>query len=228
MRYTRYDFKKKNNDHVFFICVIIIFILSFFIGTGIFKLIFAGSEFKTKTSSVKTKAESNAVTQNNSKYFIVQCGVHEKQENAQATLSKLSTIGNPFIVQEGKYYKIIYGIVSEKNYSSVEKLIKSNNIDVSRTAISLDNNDECGAEIRKITDAYLEIISKLKNKDIKDIQTKSIKTWCKKLEKVNQNDSNYAVLKEFEEYTSKFPDKLDKNYIKNLSLFLYNELKKIK
>lgn len=228
MRYTRYDFKKKNNDHVFFVCVIIIFILSFFIGTGIFKLIFMNQGIKASGDSLSAETKSSTPAQSDSKYFIIQCGVNEKQENAQAAFSKLSAIANPFIVHEGKYYKVIYGVVNEKNYSSSEKLLKSNNIDMSRTPIYLSNDDECTAEIRRITDAYLEIVDKLSTKDIKDIQTKSIKQWCKKLEKVNESDKNYAVLKEFEDYTNKFPDKIDKNYIKNLNLFLYNELKKIK
>ena len=224
MRSTRYNLKKKNDDHVFFTCVIIIFILSFFIGTGIFKLIFANEGSKVKSSSLKSQTQSNAVAQNTSKYFIIQCGVNAKQENAQALLSKLSTIGNPFIVQEGKYYKVIYGVVNEKDYSGAEKLIKSNSIDLSRTTISLDNDDECSTEIRKIIDAYLEIINRLSTKDVKDIQTKSVKQWCQNLEKVNESNNNYAVLKEFMAYTSKFPDKIDKTYIKNLNLFLYNEL----
>ncbi|MFL0252360.1 hypothetical protein ACJDT4_18275 [Clostridium neuense] len=228
MRYTRYDFKKKSNDHVFFACVIIIFILSFFIGTGIFKLIFMNQGIKVKGDSLSAKTKNSAVAQSDSKYFIIQCGVNEKQENAQTVFSKLSTIGNPFIVHEGKYYKVIYGIVNEKNYSNSEKLLKNNSIDMSRTPISLSNDDECTSEIRKITDAYLEIVDKLSAKDIKDIQTKSIKQWCQSLEKVNKSDKNYAVLKELMDYTNKFPDRIDKGYIKNLNLFLYNELKKLK
>lgn len=228
MRYTRYDFKKKNNDHVFFICVIIIFLLSFFIGTGIFKLIFGGAGLKAKSSSVEVKTGDKAASQGSSKYFIVQCGVLEKQENAQAVLSKISSIGNPFIVQDGKYYKVIYGIVNEKSYSNVEKLIKSNNVDISRTAVSLSNDDDCSVQIRKIIDAYLEIVNKLAASGVKDIQTKSIKSWCQKLASVGKSNNNYAVLKEFKDYTSKFPDKIDKTYIKNLNLFLYKELKKIK
>lgn len=224
MRYTRYDFKKKNNDHVFFICVIIIFLLSFFIGTGIFKLVFGGSLLKGKSSSAQIKSGDKAVSQSSSKYFIVQCGVLEKPENAQAVLSKISSMGNPFIVQEGKYYKVIYGIVSEKNYAGAEKLLKSNNIDMSRKAISL-SNDDCDTEIRKITDAYLEIVSKLSSNDI---QTQKLKEWCQKLGNVDKNCSNYAVLNELKNYTNKFPNKIDKSYIKNLNLFLYNELKKIK
>lgn len=224
MRYTRYDFKKKNNDHVFFICVIIIFLLSFFIGTGVFKLIFGGNGLKEKSSSTQMKAGDKAASQSHFKYFVVQCGVLEKEENAQAILSKISSIGNPFIVKDGKYYKVIYGIVSEKDYAGSEKLLKSNNIDMSRKDISLGDN-ECDTEIRKIIDAYLEIVSKLQSNEI---QTKKLKEWCQKLDKVDKSYNNYAVLNEFKNYTNKVPDKIDKNYIKNLNLFLYDELKKIK
>lgn len=224
MRYTRYDFKKKNNDHVFFICVIIIFLLSFFIGTGIFKLIFGGTGLKVKSSDAQIKPGDKVAAQTKSNYFIIQCGVLEKQENAQAVLSKISSSANPFIVKEGKYYKVVYGIVSEKNYASAEKLLKSNNIDMSRKAISLSNED-CDTEIRKIIDAYLEIISKLPNNEI---QTSKLKTWCKKLGTVDKNCNNYAVLNELKNYTNKLPNKINKSYIKNLNLFLYGELKKIK
>lgn len=224
MRYTRYDFKKKNNDHAFFICVIIIFLLSFFIGTGVFKLIFGGTGLKEKSSSDQIKAGDKIASQSSTKYFIVQCGVLEKEENAEAILSKISSIGNPFIVKEDKYYKVIYGIVSEKNYAGAEKVLKSNNVDMSRKAISLSNND-CDTEIRKITDAYLEIVSKLQSNEI---QTKKLKEWCQKLGKVDKSCNNYAVLNEFKNYTNKFPNKIDKGYIKNLNLFLYDELKKIK
>lgn len=208
----------------FFICVIIIFLLSFFIGTGVFKLIFGGTGLNEKSSNAQIKSGDKVVQESSSKYFVVQCGVLEKEENAQAVLSKISSMGNPFIVKEGKYYKVIYGIVSEKNYAGAEKLLKSNNVDMSRKAISL-SNDDCDTEIRKITDAYLEIISKLSSNEI---QTKKLKEWCQKLGKVDKKCNNYTVLNELKNYTNKIPSKIDKSYIKNLNLFLYDELKKMK
>lgn len=43
MRYTRYDYKRKKGNNIF-VWLIVIIVLSVFIGFGIFKLLFEGNE----------------------------------------------------------------------------------------------------------------------------------------------------------------------------------------
>lgn len=225
MRYTRYDIKKKNTLNTFMVCIVIILLLSFFIGSLIFKLAFIETGVGNSVENEVKSGTASTVTP--SDYYLIQCGVHSQKNNADELLKKLQSMGNPFEVEDGKYYRVFYGIGRESDYASIAKLLKDSKVDFSRSTITIKNESTSDIETSKIIDAYLEIINKASGKDVQDVQTKSIKSWCSKLSKVNSGD-NCKVLEELRAYTDKLPDKVDKSYASSMEVFIYNELKKIK
>lgn len=229
MRYTRYNLKKKSGNYGFAICVIIILFLSFLIGSIIFKFIFVQAGVETTVNNDTAKEQVSKKTESsNTEYYIVQCGVHSKKENADALMNKLKAIGNPFMIKDGSYYKVFYGITDKNNYDSVSKVLNDNKIDINKIKIEINNDSTGDIEIGKIIDAYLEIINKVANKDVSDVQTESIKKWCSKLEKVDNKYKNYNLNLELKNSINKLPDKINKSNISDIETFVYGELKKLK
>ncbi|MCR3758245.1 hypothetical protein [Clostridium felsineum] len=227
MRYTRYDFKHKKSSSIpFLICLIIVLTLSFIIGSFIFKTfikVIGTPGGQKNTSSTYDKKENM-----NEKIFVLQCSADSKKENADGVLKNLVSIGNPFEVKDKGYYKVIYAICNEKDYSTYEKIINDNKVVSNRFTIAFDKKDSDDDELYNIVSGYLEIINKLRDKDVKSVQTASLKKWCSNLSDSSKDYKNYAVSNEIKNHIKSIPGEINKDNVSEQEVFIYNELSKIK
>ncbi|AAK79210.1 hypothetical protein BJV85_002759 [Clostridium acetobutylicum] len=226
MRYTRYDLKHRKSSSIpFLMCLTIILALSFFIGTFIFKTFIKGTEGYGNPQNI---SNDYGKKENGGKLFIIQCSANSKKENADKTLNSLENIGNPFEVKSNGLYKIIYAICAEKDYSSYEKAIKDNKIEFNKFTINLNKGDPGDAELYSIISAYLQAVNKLGDKDVKSVQTASLKKWCSNIKEYDDTYKNYKITQEIKKHIEDLPAGIDKNNLSNEETFLYNELVKIK
>lgn len=227
MRYTRYDLKhKKSSSMPFVICLTLILFLSFLIGTFIFKTFIEISS--TSQNAKIVSKENNNKNEEMAKFFIIQCSADSKKENADKVLNDLNNIGSPFEVKDKGYYKVIYAACSEKDYAVYEKNVKNNKVDFNKFTISFSKGDSGGNELCDIISAYLQIMNKFSDKNVKSVQISSLKKWCSSLQEVNQDYKNYKVIEEIKKHIASLSSDINRDNINENEVFIYNELIKIK
>lgn len=227
MRYTRYDLKhKKSSSMPFVICLTLVLFLSFLIGTFIFKTFIKVSG--TSQNAKIVSKENDKKSEGMANFFIIQCSANSKKENADKVLNDLNNIGNPFEVKDKGLYKVIYAACSEKDYDAYEKNVKSNKFDFNKFNISFSKSDLGGDELYDMISAYLEIINKFNDKNVKSVQVSSLKKWCASLQNVNQDYKNYKVIEEIKKHIASLSSDINRDNINENEIFIYNELMKIK
>lgn len=254
MKYTRYNIKskpKKNNSFLFYLAITLL--LALLLGTFIFKFILKDS---TKIGFLKGGDISNAEQQqqSNSKetdkggimesedssevkgqdsaseynFYILQCGVFKVKKNADETLNKLSTFGNPFTGQEGELLKIYFGIYSDKNIEKGISILKEKGIDNSKITINIPIEDKSTTQFCEIVDSLLQVVNKTLESDVKSINTSELKKWVDGLEKVDESMKQYNEVNSLKEYIKALPDEVDKNKDGEVLKYVYDELIKFK
>ncbi|MBC2397310.1 hypothetical protein HGG79_05905 [Clostridium tetanomorphum] len=253
MKYTRYDLRRRKNNFYFFLIVLIILLASLLLGS-LFSKIFMKNLSKNIPSDSKevvyeeknpskdriaNKSESNNNAKTNDlkgtvyskgktvSYVAIQGGVFENEKYASETLGKLKQVGNPFTIKEGKLKRVFLGIYEEKESLNIIKILDSKKIANSKMILSIKCNDLCDVEIVEIINAYIKILNKLSEKNVKSIQTKEIKSWCASLKEVDKNSKNIKVLNELKNKINKLPDNISKDKTSENYIFIYNFLKKL-
>lgn len=74
------------------------------------------------------------------------------------------------------------------------KKLTDNKIDNSKVTFIMNKKDLCDAEISEIITAYIKVVNKLSEKDVKSVKTEEIKKWMSSLDKVDKNSSNIKTL----------------------------------
>lgn len=236
MKYTRYDLKRDNDNKAFIAVILLILVLAFIFGTAIFKL-FIKSPISSdiKTDSVSNR--SNQKTDNNSsgklnnskitKFVVVQGGIYQSKENADAERNLLAQYGTPFTVTEDNKTRVFLGIYTEEQAERIMKSLTEQKVDNSKMTFTLNNNDLCDVEIAEIINANIQILNKLAEKNVKAIQTEELKKWCAALKKVDKDSKNILILKDIQDHINKMPKELTKENVGENYTYLYNILKKI-
>lgn len=232
MKYTRYDLKKnnkKNNSMFFLVLICIILILAFISGTMISNLFIKKPKHKQSDDPGK-KAVQDIGKKNVREidsFIIVQCGVFSNENNASAVKNKLKSIGDSFIVQDKGKNKVVLGIYSVKEFQGIEKLLKQNNIEFSKTNIEPNLNSKTDLQIAKIVDSELQIIHRFTKGNVKSIHTEKIKEWCSKLESVDSSEKNYTILNEMKNNIKNLPKEITKEKIEEINNYLYINIKSL-
>lgn len=230
MRYTRYDIRKRNKSNfTFFLIITLVLVLAFILGTVIFNLV---SPSNIKKGNTITKDNTNIVRSkdnksNSSNYIIIQRGIYAKKENVSGVLNSLKPYGNIFTIEDNGKTRVFLGIYEEDEGIKLMKKLTDNKIDNSKMTFVINKKDLCDAEISEIITAYIKIVNKLSEKDVKSVKTEEIKKWVSSLDKVEKNSSNIKTLNNLKEHINKLPKDLTKDQSSKSYIFIYNILKEI-
>lgn len=220
MRYTRYDYKKKKGEN-FLVWLIIIIILSIALGMGVYKLIIVGNPIVKEEN---TNGESVNSSDGEKTFGIIQCGLFSNKNNAEATLKTIPDGYEKFIVEDNGSFKLIAGIYPLSDSEAISQELTKASISNFRIACKFDNAES--KTETEIIDAYIKVISKLYEKDVKSIDTKEFKNWVKDVSSKNNSSG-----KEFQELVNNaegLPDEYKKENSNESLAFLYNILIKYK
>lgn len=230
MRYTRYDIKKRNKSNfTFFLIITLVLVLAFILGTVIFNLV---SPSNIKKGNTITKDNTNVVKSkdnksNSSNYIIIQRGIYAKKENVSGVLNSLKPYGNIFTIEDNGKTRVFLGIYEEDEGIKLMKKLTDNKIDNSKMTFVINKKDLCDAEISEIITAYIKVVNKLSEKDVKSVKTEEIKKWVSSLDKVEKDSSNIKTLNNLKEHINKLPKDLTKDQSSKSYIFIYNILKEI-
>lgn len=243
IKYTRYDLKRKRkNKSVSFILVILL-MLCLLLAVG---FLFKALSKENTNGTIENKKENINITEEETgkekepknakevafvkgevaKYAAVQGGMFKNEEYAKETRDKISPFGNPFISNEGEFKRVILGVYSEEESKKVMDELTKNKIENSRLVFEIEYNDVCDFEIAQITNAYLQILNKLSEKNVKHIETKELKQWVDSLNDIDTNSKNIDKLKEIKNKVNSLPEKISKDNLEENYVFIYNYLKK--
>lgn len=225
MRYTKYDFRKKNQNKVKVLFpFIIIIVLGVILGMIIFKLFFIGDNSIFKIfDSIK---QSNMISEEEvvkTEFASIQCGVYEKKENADNALLKIPNDFSKFIVDDNGKYKVMAGIYSVNELDNKLSELKSDSIEsfVVKYEINEDSfENKAKGEILK---AYLQIITKVFNQEVKSVNTQEFKKWV--LQVLNENEINEEETKSIIERINQLPEEYKKEKGEEDIIYLLHTLK---
>ncbi|KYH34474.1 cell division protein FtsN [Clostridium tepidiprofundi DSM 19306] len=239
MRYSKYDIRKSKNSSVVLIFMLIL-ILAIIIGSLIFKVVFKGASMDSKLpkfninrskdngnnrSAVVNGNDVKDNTSNNiSNFYAIQCGAFKSKENADNYRKSLADYGNPFIISNGGYYKVLLGIYKENNISEITSKLTEDGIEWTKIIFSFNKDSLCNSEIMEIINANLKVVNKLSEDNVKAIETADFKKWSESLKQVNKKDKNYNRLMKLKDFISELPSKLTKDKIVDVYKVLYNVL----
>ncbi|SHI49496.1 Sporulation related domain-containing protein [Clostridium cavendishii DSM 21758] len=215
MKYTRYDFNKgKNNSNRFGIIVILMVVIALVIGTLIAKFLFLGqgSPEKIKVEKPNSIQAEDSKTQSKDgveNYSIVQCGYYSKKENADDLKNKLKDKYDIFILNEGDKYRAISFIGKPEDATKLLEKLTTENITATKINYKIDKSASCNLEIAGMISGYLEIISKLNDKDVKSVKTEDFKKWADTL-KGEASGANYKTYKELQDTIKNLPKEITK------------------
>lgn len=212
MRYTRYNYKKKNPR--FIIWLFFVVSLGIVLGVCIFKLFLIQFRIPVTSNNLRGKEveENSAFVQADMtkgySISLIQCGLYASKENADATINDMGTKFKPFIIEEDGKYKVIAGLYKDNDLK--ETIDNLNSASINNFIIKCSFEPESSESLikKEILDGYFEIIYKINDKSIKSINLTEFKDWCNEMYKdVNGKDEDLLKLIERinnlpEEYTS--------------------------
>ncbi|WP_027632428.1 SPOR domain-containing protein [Clostridium hydrogeniformans] len=235
MKYTRYNYKKKNNDiFKFLFTLILIVFTSFLIGTAAYRVFIKGKIEKDNTNINIPKVsddnnKGNVINKEEDfNFYGVQIGVFSKKENADNTKNKMNNKYNVFYGKENDKLRVMVGIYEEDKVKETMDGLTNEGLAPIKVTFSLKKKDFCDAEIGEILRGNLKILNKFEDKNSKPIQTKELKEWTKNLKEVEKDSRNYEVLEEIKKFTLELPDEITKDKVPVYYEAIYNVLKKVK
>lgn len=225
MRYTRYDYKKNKGDN-FILWLIGIIAFSVCIGMLFYNLFLKEKNVVDTTNKNESVESEDNISNENKEFGIIQCGVFKDRKNAEATLSTIDSESTCFIVEEDGSFKLMYGIYTFDKAGEKSNSLTGSSVNNFRLKCVLgDQNEEKKAE-SEIIDAYIKIVNKLTEKDVRSVDTKEFKSWVNNISGEIKNSSN-----EFNglvDHINKLPDEYKKDNQKESLIEIYKILKNYK
>ncbi|MCJ7687751.1 MAG: hypothetical protein MUO60_00250 [Clostridiaceae bacterium] len=172
MRYTRYNYKPPRKSSNFMIIIILTLITAIVLGTLISKILPKNTSGNSITDD-KTKINSeNKVTPNkegtdaskvnaqtsSSDYVAIQCGAFGDMGKALDLKNSLMKLGTPFIVEEDKVNKVLFGIYPTDSVDSITKVLTENKIDYFKIKMGLTAKDSTSAQTNEMISADIKIL----------------------------------------------------------------------
>ncbi|WP_297634083.1 hypothetical protein [uncultured Clostridium sp.] len=186
------------------------------------------SEEMEKASTVEKENESvdtSTKTGEGEEFFILQCGVYGKEENAKSSLENLPKELSGFVAKDGDKFRVIAGIGNEEDWKKKSETLNGLQIENVRIKTNIPIDDENEIKLAKIIKAYMEILKKFDNSETKSVNTKEFKTWTSELKNEKDGDESEEV-KKLKEHVSKLPENFERKDSQNSVEFLYNILNK--
>lgn len=235
MKYTKYQYKKKNNGIKFLTSLVMTTLAAVVIG-----LLSAWILLKV-IPDIDTSRQANNIPQgqedsNNSgtsevqdieNFTLIQCGYFTKEENAKQVLNTIDSDFNSFIVQdaEGKY-RVIAGITTEADSATLMEKLKEKGIENIKVNLGLNKNDEIENQVIAITEGYLEILNTAGEEEVKEVNTSDFKTWTSELDDIIEGNS-IEILSEYKEHINALPETINKSNIVSELEYIYSILSRI-
>ena len=223
MRYTRYEYR-KHGKMKFIISVVMVVTVSIGSGLYISSLVFKNEEtISNNNYSIKT-GEENGVAQFK-EIVALQCGYYSKKENADMSISAISSYCQPFIVEEDGNYRVIAGLYDDESGTEKIEELKRIGIDVAKVTIKVPVDTDEDKKIIQITEGFLQITKKLAESDVKSIKTLEFKEWAGNIIGSGQ-DSKTAKLNQIEKIINDLKDEVTKSNstesVQNLYMLIKN------
>ncbi|MBS6500845.1 MAG: SPOR domain-containing protein [Clostridium sp.] len=232
MKYTKYNYKKKNEGAKFLTSLVMTTLAAVVIGLigawVLLKIIPDINKGNVITQepvvNVNNNAENNTQQVQEQKFAFIQCGYFSKEDNAKQVLAKIENEFNSFMIKDetGKF-KVLAGIAKEEDSSEITEKLKEKSIENAKIGVSLNKNDEVQGQIGAITEGYLQIINTASEDEVKEINTSDFKNWTKELNEVNEGDG-VDVLKEYKAHIESLPETINKENIVSELGYIYSIL----
>ncbi|MCR1951822.1 SPOR domain-containing protein [Clostridium sp. DSM 100503] len=232
MKYTKYNYKKKNEGAKFLTSLVMTTLAAVVIGLigawVLLKIIPDINKGNVITQepvvNVNNNAENNTQQVQEQKFAFIQCGYFSKEDNAKQVLAKIENEFNSFMIKDetGKF-KVLAGIAKEEDSSEITEKLKEKSIENAKIGVSLNKNDEVQGQIGAITEGYLQIINTASEDEVKEINTSDFKNWTKELNEVKEGDG-VDVLKEYKAHIESLPETINKENIVSELGYIYSIL----
>lgn len=235
MKYTKYQYKKKNSGIKFLTSLVMTTLAAVVIG------LLAAWVLLKAIPNIDTSRQTNTIPQveendNNSNtaevqdienFVFIQCGYFSNEENAKQVLNTIDSDFNSFIVQdaEGKY-RVLAGITKEADSATLMNSLKEKGIDNTKVKLGLNKNDEVESQIIAITEGYLEILNTAGEEEVKEVNTSDFKNWTNELDNITEGNS-IDILSEYKEHINALPETINKSNIVSEEEYIYSILSKI-
>lgn len=229
MRYTRYDYKRKKGNNIF-VWLIVIIVLSVFIGFGIFKLLFVGNEGEVNIPTndiISDNTQKKVDNSKNKSFGIIQCGLFSSKEAAESAISGLPSSFPTFIVEDEGKFKVMAGIYSGELLDSKMDELKNSSVNNFRIKCDIKLATQEKKAMSEIIESYLNIINQLYGQGVKGIDITKFKKWVNDDAKSKVKNTDEDLNKLLENINS-LPDEIDKSIGEESVKFLYNMLIKYK
>jgi hypothetical protein len=228
MRYTRYDYKKKNNDVLNLTIVLVsVLVIAFILGTGIYSML-PKPDSNSANALKAGETKQNDPTATNVKFVMIQSGFFKTKGSAEELKNNLKNQVNPFTIVEGDSIRVMAGIFNEDENDKVIQLLNQNGLPNMKTIFEINKSDFCDAEIAEMISGNLKILTKLMEKDVAGYSTDNFKNWmAASIKDVDKKSKNYNLFQEYKNYINGFPQDLGKDKVEENYTFIYNALKKL-
>ena len=234
MKYTKYQYKKKNNGIKFLTSLLMTTLAAISIGVfaawfllKIIPNIETLGKINNKPQVEENNSNANSEGVDTENFDIIQCGYFSKEENAKQVLSKIDSEFNSFIVKdsEGKY-RVLAGITKEEGSEEIIQKLKEKGIETAKIKLALNKNDEIQNQIIEITNGYLEILNTASKEEVKEINTTDFKAWIKDLKEISEGNS-IDILKDYKGHMDSLPEVINKSNIVSELEYIYSILSKL-
>lgn len=168
------------------------------------------------------KENDNSEKQN---FYIIQCGVYGKEENAKAALEKIPEGYNKLVSKENDKFRVIAGVYDEEESKKKSDELTKKEVENVRVKSEISIKDENSTKFAKITKAYMDVLQKFENAETKSVNTEEFKKWTSELKTEGKVEESEEV-KNLKEHIDKLPKDLQRKDSEKSSEFLYNILNK--
>lgn len=235
MKYTRYNIKSNKKDKFLFSFIVIsILIIAFLIGT-IISNVFIKKDGTTlvdlkKVPTAQSGKNNNVFVKESTaeKYVLIQFGMFKNKNYADELKTQLASKQNVYYIQDGDKIRVVDGIFTQESGEKIIKELNNKKLQNSKMTLQIEKKDLCNTEIAEMVNAYISILDKLSEKNIKGIQTEQLKKWIKNIKIPNNDSKNYTTFIELKNNINNMPQKLTKSNIQMSYQFLYKILKEVK
>jgi len=235
MKYTKYQYKKKNNGIKLLTSLVMTTLAAVIIGllaAWILLKVIPNIDTSRQTNTIPQAEDDNnssntSETEDIENFALIQCGYFTKEENAKQVLNTIDSSFNSFIVQdaEGKY-RVIAGIAKEADSATLMENLKKKGIENIKVNLGLNKNDEVENQVIVITEGYLEILNTAAEEEVKEVNTSDFKSWSKELGDITEGDS-IDILSEYKEHINALPETINKSNIVSELEYIYSVLSRI-
>lgn len=227
MKYTRYNYKKKNDKGfkslAFFITVILLAVI---LGTMLSKFIFNGKlsiEDIISTENKESISSDNETQVTDAKvhgtFELIQCGYYSEEKYALETQRKLNGTIPVYLIKDGDKYRVISGIyLLDKGNEDKNKIISLGTQAV-RLKIDIKGNSYYDSFIYGLVDGYMKILDSLKDSSVKSYTTEKFKKWVSEIEEKEDRASDIKAIKE---HVNNLPAELTRDNLSGELEFLYS------